>query len=149
MTKRFAAVLSACLLGFAANAAAQHAEASRVYNIRFDGYCDGMEITVTGNYAAGRPTGCAVGQGVAVGMIGRPLTGTSRVLALGQNLNDENNFVGMFLISYPLTNGGTAQLIATRNGRTIANAGTNTYSMGKPRATRSAKSFLSKLQPAE
>ena len=66
MTRRFAAVLSACLVGCTAQAAAQTAppaEATTLHNIRFDGHCDGFEITVTGNYAAALPTGCAARQG--------------------------------------------------------------------------------------
>jgi hypothetical protein len=152
MTTRCAAILSAILFSLTANAAAepaQPAEAARVYQIRFEGMCDGFEITVTGNHAAALPTGCAARQGVAVGTIARPPTGSGKVLALGQNLNGARNFVAMFLISYPLTNGGTVTLIATDNGKTVESAGSATYFLGRARSTRSAKSFLSQLERTE
>ena len=158
--RQFALIVSAVLLGLTATAAAQPAlpaeAAAPPVQIRFDGYCDGLEIRVTGNYVAALPIGskgCDVPRGVAVGTIVRPRSGSGQMLVLGQNLNDENNFVAMFLISYPLTNGGTATLIATNNGKTVQNGGSSTYSLGRPRSTREStkrsKSFLSQFQRAE
>lgn len=149
MTKRFAAVLGAVLFGLTANAAAEttpSGEAVTVYQIRFKSTCDeGFEIRVAGNYAAALPTGCAAGTGVAVGTIAKAPTGTGKVLALGQNLNGKNNFAAMFVISYPLTNGGTITLVATTNGKAAKSAGSLTYFMGKPKSTR-AKSYLSQVE---
>ena len=160
MTRQFALIVSAVLFGLTATAAAQPAPTAEAaappVQIRFDGYCDGLEIRVTGNTAAALPIGsrdCDVPRGVAVGTIVRPRSGSGQVLVLGQNLNDENNFVAMFLISYPLTKGGTATLIATNSGKTVQNGGSSTYSLGRPRSTREStkpsKSFLSQFEQAE
>ena len=151
--RQFALMLSIFLLGLASHAAAEPAESADVratpVQIRFEGYCDGLSITVTGNYAAALPTGCAAGDGVLVGAIGRPPTGNGKALALGQNLNGVYNAVGMFVLTYPLANNGTVTLIATNNGKTVQNGGSTRYFIGRARSTRSAKSFLSKLQQAE
>jgi hypothetical protein len=150
--RQFALIVSAVLFGLTANAAADpapSAEVVRVVQVRFDGFCDGLEIRVTGNYAAALPTGCAAGDGVAVGAIGRPPTGSGKVLALGQNLNGIPNTAAMFLLTYPLANGGTVALIGTTNGKTVQNGGSSTYFLGRPRSTRGSKSFLSQLQQAE
>ena len=151
--RQFALIVSALLFGFAANAGAEPAQSAdlraRVVQVRFQGFCDGLEIRITGNYAAALPTGCAAGDGVAVGAIGRPPTGNGKVLALGQNLNGAYNAVGMFVLTYPLTNGGTVALIGTNNGKTVLNGGSTTYFIGKPASTRGSKSFLSQLQLAE
>lgn len=151
MTTRFATVLSAFLFGLTAHAAAEPAqsgEAATVHQIRFS-TCEGFEIRVARNYAAALPTGCAAGTGVAVGTIGRPPTGSGKVLMLGQNLNNTNNYVGMFLISYPPANGGTITLIATTNGKAAKNAGSLTYFIGKPKSTRGGKPWLSQVEQAE
>ena len=150
--RQFALIVSAVLLGLSANAAADpapSAEAVRVVQVRFDGFCDGLEIRVNGNYAAALPTGCAAGDGVAIGAIGRPPTGSGKVLALGQNLNGIPNAAAMFVLSYPLVNGGTVALLATNNGKTVLNGGVTAYFLGRPRSTRGSKSFLSQLKQAD
>jgi hypothetical protein len=74
-----------------ASHAASAADGAKIYNFSFDGFCDGMTLTVTsGLYVVGQSTGCFAG-GIEEGLIGGiqtadPEAGTkARVLIISSN----------------------------------------------------------------
>lgn len=117
-----------------AGAGGADARSTHTTQISFDGYCDGMQITVFPWHQAGtKVTGCRAD--VGAGMEGR-LKGASwggKTLTIG---NNDPNYAGgivLYNIQYPLVNGGGWSLYESDDGVKFTFIHSGTYTLGTPR----------------
>jgi len=104
--------------------------AASAKDISFDGYCDGMAITVSGNFVVAKSIGgCAKGH-VNEGVRGK--VGSLGDLILSSTNIDSATTAETYVIQYPLRTGNSFAVYITTDGVTQTTLSTGTYTLGKP-----------------
>lgn len=100
---------------------------SHTYDITFDGYCDGMNLTLSNKYyVVGQSTGCSAG-GVDEGF-----TATRsgiKYLDISSN-NSGSSWALTFIFTVPIQTGGHWTLYGTTDGVTQSFINSGTYTVG-------------------
>lgn len=125
-----ASALGALTMGGAADAG-DAANASTT-KISFDGFCDGMSITVFSWHQAGtKATGCLsnIGAGMEGKVLGAKWKG--KTLTIGENPNVSGEIV-LYNIQYPLTSGGGWSSFETTDGVNFTPLQSGTYTINAP-----------------
>jgi hypothetical protein len=131
-----AAILAVALLASAgvSGAIAGNAAGTKTTDISFDGYCDGMHITVFSWHQAGTAeTGCAsrIGAGMEGKVKGAPWGG--KTLTIGEN-PDVSGEIYLWNIQYPLVSGGGWELFSTTDGVNFNIINSGSYTITGPGA---------------
>ncbi len=128
-------LIAAAFLAGAAPASA------KTVSISFDGFCDGMNITIdkTEQTAVEAANGCDKGTGYGAGTIGKIKNSfflEGRRLTLGVKKGDSPNQY-LYVLSYPLVTGGNWISYYTNDGKTLIQNDTGLYTVtDKPEQAR-------------
>jgi hypothetical protein len=127
-----AAILAVALLAVAGigGAGASNAAGTKTTDISFDGFCDGMQVTVFSWHQAGTAhTGCETGV-VGAGMEGK-VKGASwsgKTLTIGENPNFSGE-IYLWNIQYPIVSGAGWSLYSTTDGVNFGFINSGTYTV--------------------
>ena len=107
---------------------------SETVSIRFNGFCNGLDISVGKGKAlvSSVENGCAAGTGGGVGVLGAIDGYPDKQYAIGENYDDgAGHYVGeeFWIVSAPLATGGTYQGWKHRTDGKLKMFGSGTYSV--------------------
>jgi hypothetical protein len=107
---------------------------SETVSIRFDGFCNGLDISISKSQPLVHSVenGCAAGSGGGVGVLGAIDGYPDKQYAIGENYDDgAGHYVGeeFWIVSAPLVTGGTYQGWKHRTDGRLKMFGSGTYSV--------------------
>jgi hypothetical protein len=123
---------AAALMAGSSGAGAGNRKGTTTTEISFDGYCDGLSVTVFAWHQAGtQHIGCETGR-TGAGMFGNVKNFSGKDLTIGENPGDLQDPLGeiyLWNIQYPLASGKTWSLFSSSDGIDFTFMGSGTYTV--------------------